>query len=326
MELETAPEDFPRMRSDGTFVTQSLGARYRVTLAAPGTEGRLAGGRRQNLPAALAPYVELPPRPGVGLVSELAARLTSDLSASVEQHALVTRLTKRLEEDFDYAAPATEGAAVSLQDFLAGDAPGHCELFASALALMLRSLDVPCRVVTGLRSTRWSDESLVFQARDAHSWVEVHEPAAGWYAVDPSPFVDAGGRGIGPWARLRAKAQSLWATVTRFDDTSRAAFFAFLRELPARAGRSVRERPLVGLVLVAPLALVLLWRRSRRRAIDPALCAYRKALRAAHVHLEPGETPRELLQRARRTDAPQGLLARLEAATRAHEVARYSGR
>jgi hypothetical protein len=214
-----------------------------------------------------------------------------------------------------------------LEHFLEGRAPGHCELFASSLALMLRSLGVPCRVVTGLRSARWNGDTLVFQQRDAHSWVEVCDPTAGWYAVDPSPAADPRDGGVGLWARVRSETEALWAKVTSFDAESRAAFFALVRELPSRAGRSVREQPLGTAVVLALLVLFLLHQRNaRRRAGDPSLRAYRRALRAARVRLEPGETPRELLERARRTDEPRPSLARLEAATRAHEAVRYAAR
>jgi hypothetical protein len=62
-------------------------------------------------------------------------------------------------------------------------------LFASALALMLRSLEIPTRVVSGYRGGEWSDAdgAYVVRASMAHLWVEVWFPDHGWVVFDPSP-------------------------------------------------------------------------------------------------------------------------------------------
>lgn len=66
---------------------------------------------------------------------------------------------------------------------------GHCELFGSAMALMLRSLGVPARVVSGYRGGEWSssDQSYTVRRNMAHLWVEVLFPEFGWVRFDPSP-------------------------------------------------------------------------------------------------------------------------------------------
>jgi hypothetical protein len=73
--------------------------------------------------------------------------------------------------------------------FLNATRLGHCELFASALALMLRSQGIPTRVVSGYRGGEWSgrDQSYVVRADMAHMWVEVFFIGIGWVTFDPSP-------------------------------------------------------------------------------------------------------------------------------------------
>ena len=67
---------------------------------------------------------------------------------------------------------------------------GHCEYFASSMAVMLRTLGIPSRVVTGFQSgvynpmTGWQ----VIRASDAHSWVEAWIDGRGWTTFDPTPF------------------------------------------------------------------------------------------------------------------------------------------
>lgn len=85
---------------------------------------------------------------------------------------------------------------------------GHCELFASAMALMLRSLGVPARVVSGFRGGEWNalDQSYTVRANMAHLWVEVLFPEYGWVVFDPSPRTDETITGI---RRLRNLASLL---------------------------------------------------------------------------------------------------------------------
>ncbi|MGH9455983.1 MAG: DUF4129 domain-containing transglutaminase family protein [Terriglobia bacterium] len=66
---------------------------------------------------------------------------------------------------------------------------GYCEYFASAMAVMLRTLGVPARIVNGFQTGSYNHVGgdFVVRARDAHSWVEVYFPDYGWIAFDPTP-------------------------------------------------------------------------------------------------------------------------------------------
>ncbi|MGE5487214.1 MAG: DUF3488 and DUF4129 domain-containing transglutaminase family protein [bacterium] len=76
-----------------------------------------------------------------------------------------------------------------LATFLFQRRKGHCEYFASAMAVMLRSIGIPARVATGFQSGVYNPVSgwYVVRASDAHSWVEAWIPGAGWVAYDPTP-------------------------------------------------------------------------------------------------------------------------------------------
>ncbi|MDP9160121.1 MAG: transglutaminase domain-containing protein, partial [Acidobacteriota bacterium] len=76
-----------------------------------------------------------------------------------------------------------------LADFLFERKQGHCEYFASSMAVMLRTLKIPSRVVNGFRSGEYNDLSSKYVVRgsNAHSWVEVYFPEAGWISFDPTP-------------------------------------------------------------------------------------------------------------------------------------------
>jgi len=66
---------------------------------------------------------------------------------------------------------------------------GHCEYFASAMAVMLRTIGIPARIATGFSSGVYNSltELWLVRASDAHAWVEAWLPAYGWTSFDPTP-------------------------------------------------------------------------------------------------------------------------------------------
>jgi len=73
--------------------------------------------------------------------------------------------------------------------FLFQKRAGHCEYFATAMSVMLRTLDIPARYINGFQTGEYNDVAgdLVVRASDAHSWVEAYFPGFGWLTFDPTP-------------------------------------------------------------------------------------------------------------------------------------------
>jgi protein-glutamine gamma-glutamyltransferase len=76
-----------------------------------------------------------------------------------------------------------------LAHFLFVTRAGHCEYFASAMAIMLRTLDIASREVNGFLPGEYNDVAgdYIVRASDAHSWVEAYFPGSGWLTFDPTP-------------------------------------------------------------------------------------------------------------------------------------------
>jgi transglutaminase-like putative cysteine protease len=76
-----------------------------------------------------------------------------------------------------------------IADFLFVRRRGHCEYFSSAMAIMLRTIGIPSRVVNGFAGGEFNDitSQYVIRASDAHSWVEAYIPGQGWLTFDPTP-------------------------------------------------------------------------------------------------------------------------------------------
>ena len=155
-------------------------------------------------------YTELPseldPR-----VAELARRITANSKTDYDKAAAID---KYLRENYSYTLqlPA-QTPEDPIADFLFVRKRGHCEYFASAMAVMLRTLGIPSRLVNGFRNGEYNDltGSYIVRARNAHAWVEAFMPAVGWVSFDPTPA------GVAPvvtsWSRFRLyldAAQEFW--------------------------------------------------------------------------------------------------------------------
>jgi hypothetical protein len=136
-------------------------------------------------------YLTLPPLDP--RIPELARQMT----AGAERPAQKARaMEAHLRQDYGYTLELLSRPVDDpLAYFLFVRRKGHCEYFASSMAVMLRTLGIPSRVVTGFQSgvynpmTGWQ----VIRASDAHSWVEAWIEGRGWTTFDPTPFDPSGG-------------------------------------------------------------------------------------------------------------------------------------
>ena len=74
-----------------------------------------------------------------------------------------------------------------ISDFVLGNRPAHCELFASAMVVMARSIGIPARFVTGYYAHEYRNGITVVRSRDAHAWAECWIRDKGWMTFDATP-------------------------------------------------------------------------------------------------------------------------------------------
>ncbi|MGB8476742.1 MAG: DUF3488 and transglutaminase-like domain-containing protein [Candidatus Acidiferrum sp.] len=140
-------------------------------------------------------YLQLPPqldRRIAALAMQITARAQNpfDKTVTVENY---------LRSHFAYTLNLTgKPGEDPLAHFLFETRAGHCEYFASAMAIMLRTLDIPTREVNGFLPGEYNDLAgdYIVRASDAHSWVEVYFPGTGWMTFDPTPPGAADGGGF----------------------------------------------------------------------------------------------------------------------------------
>jgi len=274
--------------------------------------------RGQQYPASVNIDLEVPadldPR-----VGELSRRLTAGKDPADAAEAIESYLSSNLQYTRDLPE---EEQSDHIAHFLFERRMGHCELFSSAMVMLLRAAGIPARNVTGYYGGVRTDAGYyAVRAGDAHSWVEVFFPGAGFVPFDPTP---AGGRGSqqeGLWARMVLfwdTIQERWrAFVVDYDLVAQAQLIKQVGAMLSEAGRRlsgkggsapqlrVALRALGLLVLAALLALAI--RRAarsrsgaRRVLLRPdqkrAMRLWRKTrarLQRAGVEIGPGTTPTE---------------------------------
>lgn len=156
---------------------------------------------------------ELPPSPGEGvriltsmdpelkaqlraITEPLVARLPRDELDSVAARARAIEIYLRDSGKFSYTLvmKTIDPTIDPVLDFLVNRKEGHCEYFASALCLMLRSIDIPARMVNGFKGGDWNEltRSMNVRQKHAHSWVEAYAGMGDhgtpiWVVLDPTP-------------------------------------------------------------------------------------------------------------------------------------------
>lgn len=266
------------------------------------------------LQAALAPYLIVPERvdPRVPrLVATLKDKAGSDDPYAVAQ-AIRTHL---LGPTFAYTlAQPAGGADDPLGAFLFDVHAGHCEYFATAYALLLRSAGIHARVVGGYYGGAWdpSGQLVVFKANNAHAWVEWFLPGLGWVVDDATPPFDpdrAVLRGTLAW---REQISRFWddnvvdyglseqTSMLRRGFTSLRALFSAIRGplLPFLGG--------LGLLAAAVYLVRRLRARGPRQNADPLRDTLLRALHAIRgEHVPDAMTLRAAVARAQHTLAGQ---------------------
>ncbi len=121
-------------------------------------------------------------------ISTLAHQVTAGVAEPYDKaRALETYL--RGNYGYSLELKGMPDSADPLAMFLFGVRRGHCEYFATAMAVMLRQVGIPSRLVNGFRAGDYNHLSNHWTVRqhDAHSWVEAYFPPYGWVEFDPTP-------------------------------------------------------------------------------------------------------------------------------------------
>jgi protein-glutamine gamma-glutamyltransferase len=267
-------------------------------------------------------------------VAELARKIAGEAKDAQEA---AQKLSDHLQTNYAYTLDQGAPSADPLSEFLFARKAGHCEHFATALAVLLRSLGFPSRVSAGFYGGERLGESFVLRAGDAHAWTQAWTPGRGWVSWDATPPEGRFAQPVAAWAALIDGYERLdgwWRA--RIVDYSLRDQFLIARSLVSQPTVTRDESalpsgppPIAWLVagLVFAAVVVLLRRkgpRARPHAAAGFLDAIEKRLAAARVPMVPGEGLEELSVRL--TEARHPLAPPLSAARRRYLEARFGAR
>jgi protein-glutamine gamma-glutamyltransferase len=120
-------------------------------------------------------------------VRRLAHEITRGLPCAFDK---AKAIEEYLKTNYHYTLNLRFKTEDPLAEFLFDLREGHCEYFATAMVIMLRTLGIPARIVNGFQMGEYNDLNELYAVRDsdAHSWVEVYFPRnATWIEFDPTP-------------------------------------------------------------------------------------------------------------------------------------------
>jgi transglutaminase-like putative cysteine protease len=182
-------------------------------------------------------YLQLP-----ALDSRIGELARSFAAGEAGDLARARAIERHLRSTYGYTLELPDReVADPLANFLFVRRKGHCEYFASSMAVMLRSLGIPSRLATGFQSGLYNpvSELWLVRASDAHSWVEAWIPGYGWTTFDPTP-ADPSANGLALLTRLALyldAAETFWQEWVVTYDLARQGTLAYHMELGAqRAG------------------------------------------------------------------------------------------
>jgi transglutaminase-like putative cysteine protease len=135
-----------------------------------------------------ATYLNLPG----GIPPTISTSASAATAGATSPAAMLTGLEQYLRQKFTYDELAASGQSYGrLERFLLTDRRGTAEQFATAFAIMARSLGFPTRVVVGYRvveNREGTPTPVQFvTSADYHAWAEVKFADLGWVAYDPTP-------------------------------------------------------------------------------------------------------------------------------------------
>jgi transglutaminase-like putative cysteine protease len=259
-------------------------------------------------------------------IRDLAARLAAGRATVAEKVDAVARHLAGYRYTVDLVH---DPARDPLEEFLFATRAGHCEYFSTAMAVLLRAMDVPARNVNGFLGGEWNAIGgfLAVRQGDSHSWVEVFYPGVGWVTHDPTPPAGQLAAAGGGFVTFRQALDTLhhhWLRWVIDYNLDRQAGVA------RRLARALRGKPLspgmlgwretaqalaraMGWALGAAFVGWAVWRfavrvhrrsgpllRPRPRPVAPIVRAYRRMLATlakAGLPKRPAETPREFADR-----------------------------
>jgi len=116
---------------------------------------------------------------------ELGRKITAGSNAPLEKARAIQR---HLMANYNYSLNVGSARGESVDYFLFESKRGHCQYFATAMAVLARINGIPSRFTTGYLSEEVDAQGrTVIRLKDAHAWAELNIPGHGWVVFEATP-------------------------------------------------------------------------------------------------------------------------------------------
>ena len=180
-----SPPDILYVRSEGEL---DRGASYTVVSQASAATPQELRSAATNYPGWVTDrYLQLPDSRAMDRVRDLATALTRDRTTPYDKARSIQAFLQAMP--YTQTIPTPPFDADGVDYFLFTLRRGYSDYFGSAMAVMLRTIGIPSRLVAGYAPGDWVQEQEVYIVRDLHShaWTEAYFPGYGWVEFEPTP-------------------------------------------------------------------------------------------------------------------------------------------
>lgn len=176
----------PGLRLQENVLNPEAIYRYQVESQIPAPDAAILRAAGENYPAWIRDrYLNLPPTVPDRVLT-LARDLTAAAPAPYDRAIAIERYLRQFPYTLDLPPPPTQG---DITDYFLFDLrQGYCDYYATAMVVLARAAGLPARFVMGYLNGVYEPETdryLVSEA-EAHSWVEIYFPGAGWVTFEPT--------------------------------------------------------------------------------------------------------------------------------------------
>jgi hypothetical protein len=135
-------------------------------------------------------YLQLP-----GSLPDRVRNLAEEITAHGDtpyDKAMLLQAYLRDTITYDLTPPGLPGGRDYVDFLLFESQRGYCNGYASAMAVMARSVGIPARLASGYAEGQYDVERGLFRVREnnAHTWPEIYFPGHGWVEFEPTVSED----------------------------------------------------------------------------------------------------------------------------------------
>jgi transglutaminase-like putative cysteine protease len=311
------------------FVDKAVAYSYEAYSLPPDEEGSALPQTQAERDQLLALPENLDPR-----VAELAKRV---LAGEREPLLAAQKLAAYLQREYTYTLELSGEVGEPLSDFLFERKAGHCEHFATALTVLLRTQGIAARLASGFYGGERSGAEYILRAGDAHAWTQVMVPDHGFATVDATPPSHRPSQSLAVLQYLTglySAVEARWrSSVVDFSIRDQLSMAQLIRPPRQRGEGRLRLPPMRAWLtaLAAGAAVYALWRFLSRRVPSTRphdatrfVDAVERQLLGVGLRRQQDETFEDLAARLKREGHP--LAVPMDPVSRRYLEARFGGR